>query len=177
MSTNPPCPARASPASLIVLTLGLLICSHAAGQAIQSPQSQPAFPSLSPLPGPGVPSGGALPPVGSTTFPGTTTQIFPHPPSTITGSGTGIGMAGNVGSAAQQPEASPNNAPTSVTATPLPGYAVPGTIPLPGYTAPPGTIGFPPVTSVPVPGAPLVGDDNNMTGSSGVGGASGAAGR
>lgn len=177
MAANSSCVPGPAPTAFIVLTLGLLISGHAAGQVAQSTPPGQAFPSLSPLPGQGMPSGAALPPVGSTTFPGTTTQIFPHPPSTITSPGTGLGNTGSLGSSAQQPVTTPNTAPTSVTATPLPGYAAPGTIPLPGYTAPPGTIGFPPVTSVPVPGAPLVGDGDNMTGSSGVSGASGAAGR
>ncbi|MDB5798275.1 MAG: hypothetical protein JWP36_2177 [Paucimonas sp.] len=129
---------------------------------------------------------GGLPPVGSTTVPGTSTQIFPHPPlanssalgpgygSSVPqpsfGSSAGSSLGGlSSGSSVTSSVASP----TSVTSANVPGYTAPGTTPLPGYSAPPGTIGFPPVTSVPTPGVPITGTEI-MSGSganNGIGGA------
>jgi hypothetical protein len=83
-------------------------------------------------------------------------------------SSNACGMTSAIDDSAPQFRQEISSTATSVTAIPLAGYAAPGTIPLPGYTAPPGTINFPQVRAVPVPGVPLVQQDINMMSPSGV---------
>ena len=130
----------------LLLVPALLFAGLCGGNA----GSQP----LQPLPG----QNAMPPPVGSTTSPGTTTQIFPHPPVLTPAQGVTGSPSPPVG----------GRTPIPATATPMSGYAAPGTVPMPGYAAPPGTIGFPPVTSVPAPGASVIPGADSMTGSSGT---------
>lgn len=160
------------PRFIAMLIAGLLTGNaNAQPQTLQGPNAPGSVPGLGTLPAmPGQNAG--WPPVGSTTAPGTTAQVFPHPPIVPPATGT-AGMGGSPAPAygsTYSPPAYGSGSPVTATAPALPGYATPGTTPLPGYTAPPGAAGFPPVTGVPSPGMPLVPDTGLMTGAGGTGG-------
>jgi hypothetical protein len=114
------------------------------------------------------------PPVGAGTM-GPTTQIFPNAPNPTGGpslpAGTASGISGTApsflnNSALGSGSLSTPATPTSVTSADIPGYATPGTVPLPGFTSPPGSLSFPQVSSVPAPGAQLT-PGTPLSGSSG----------
>jgi hypothetical protein len=181
------------------LLLLLTLASPAAWSQILPGQILPGQMQPGQVAPPGVTS---TAPVGSGPA-GTTTQIFPNAPNPTGGvslssgtstvpsgiNSTAIGAAGLSGLSSPSGGLSSSlgptgllpgsGSPTSATSTNVPGYATPATNPLPGYTAPPGSLGFPPVSSVPTPGSALtpitpVAPAGSFTGSSGSVGTTGS---
>lgn len=111
-------------------------------------------------------------PVGSVGIGGTTTQVMPN----YANPSGGVSLPGSTSSGLSLPSTSPYSVPsattgiilpgtTSATASSVPGYTPPGSTNLPGYSAPPGTVAFPGMSTSP--------SATGSSGTLGVGGSSG----